>query len=88
VKLDGEAVSRCTAYQEGRDRAEFLWRRVGYGAQESRRTPLSGPGSPQAEMAEVESSLDFRPYAVASKWLAQERADFWGAGPGNGGSEK
>src|SRR5215204_3930106 len=54
VKLDGEAVFRSTAYQEGRERAEFLWRRVGYGAHESRRAPISGPGSAQSEMAEVE----------------------------------
>src|SRR5215208_7917593 len=55
VKLDGEAVFRSTAYQEGRERAEFLWRRVGYGAHESRRAPISGPGSAQSEMAEVEA---------------------------------
>jgi len=32
--------------------------------------------------------LDFRHHAVRSKSFAQEWADFWAAGPGDGGSEK
>ena len=44
VRLDERPVSRSTGYQEGRHRPEFLCRRAGHDAHESRRGSLSGSG--------------------------------------------
>src|SRR4051812_15141498 len=46
-------------------------------------------GTPSAiRWMRSEARLDFRHYAVASKSFAQEWAEFWVAGSGNGGAEK